>query len=752
MRSLVIHGHFYQPPRLDPWYEEVPRQPSAAPEHDWNARVCQECYAPNAAARLLDDHGRVRDFVDNYAHISFDFGPTLMEWLERHDEETYAAVIAADHDSRRRLGHGNALAQAHGHLIMPLAGERDRRTQVIWGIADFAHRFGRDPEGMWLPETAVDLPTLEALCDHGIRFTILAPSQAARFRDPGQAWQPVKGEIDGRAPYRVQLPSGRSLVLFFYDGYLSRGIAFEGLLQSGERLVSALAGAFDSTGRQQQLVHVATDGETYGHHHRFGEMALAYAIDALRTRQDVRLTNYAAYLAGEPEILDVELRERTSWSCVHGVERWRADCGCHTGGSAGWNQKWRAPLRQALDELGDALAQAFEGAAGALLRDPWAARDQYVELLLQDGEADRRAWVSRQAIAGIDARGIGRALMWLESQRQAMAMFTSCGWFFNDVAGIETEQVLLHAARAMQLARDAGGPDLEPAFVTALQSARSNRAAVGTAADLWAARIVPRIAARSRVAASAALLVLLGKSPRELGAYRLEVQPHAAPGGEEVRAAVIVRDLRDLSSDELLVHGRFEGDELLAIAQAAGGSERAYRTADLTGADGSRVRDALLAHEEEHVLAAQRRLLRRFGPAVEGLPVELETAFRAVVEADLRSLLASGSDGAGVGDLHSQLLRGAGGRGVGRLEARTMAVLRQALARASGSAASDRHAWLEGMLQLARLRRDLAPEVDAWRAQRRVHAELPSAAAEPQRQSWVELAELLDVRLPDTWR
>lgn len=763
-RFIVLHGHFYQPPRADPWYEEVARQPSAWPEHDWNERVTEECYAPNTAARLRGADGRVHGFVDAYAGLSFDFGPTLMEWLERHAEEVYAAVLAADRDSRHRLGHGNALAQAHGHLIMPLATDRDRHTQVIWGMADFAARFGRDPEGMWLPETAVDTATLEVLAEHGIAFTVLAPSQAARVRSPGKPWQAVRGDIDGRSPCRVHLPSGRSIDVFFYDGGLSRGIAFEGLLRSGERLVAALLGAFDDDVRGSQLVHAATDGETYGHHHRFGDMALAYALDALRRRDDVQLTNYAAYLAANPPSREVAIRENSSWSCVHGVERWRSDCGCHTGGQPGWNQQWRAPLREALDELARGLAAQFEQHAGRLLRDPWQARDVYLAPLLADADADRGAWLRGELAPGLDARAGGRALAWLESQRHAMAMFTSCGWFFNDLSGIETEQVLLHAARALQLAREAGGEDLEPALVESLRQASSNRPEVGTAADLWVRRIAPRQVTRPRVAAAAALATLLGLPRGRWGAYDAVVRLQSAAGEHELRATVTVRDGRDGGSDELLAHARVESDELVSTVQVPGGGATTWRARSLPGVDGSWLLDGVLRREEASVLRAQRALLRRAAAvagaevgaaaSAEELPVELRSVARVVAEADLRDALADPATTPAMLETSGDRLRHSADRRA--LDRRSAGALRDALAAAAADEASERGLWLRRFAQLARLRRELAPEVDSWRAQRRVYRELsrpPARQDERERRSerelWLELANLLDVHVPE---
>ena len=408
-RAICIHGHFYQPPRENPWLEVVERQESAYPYHDWNERITAECYAPNAAARLLDGAGHVRRTFDNYSRISFNFGPTLLAWLEQCEPQVYQAVIAADRRSRERFGgHGSAIAQAYNHLILPLANRRDLRTQVIWGVRDFEHRFGRRPEGMWLPETAVDLATLEALAEQGIAFTILAPHQARAVRAAGGAgWADARQGLDTRVPYRCRLPSGRSIALFFYDGALARAVAFERLLASGEGFVSRLLSAFGGGGGAWRLVHLATDGETYGHHHRHGEMALAWALEFLEergARYGVALTNYGQFLAAHPPAAEVEIAEDTSWSCVHGVERWRADCGCQVGGEPGWNQAWRRPLRDALDWLRDAAAPRFEEVARTLLADPWAARDDYVAVVL-----DRSAESVERFFARHQARPLGPA-------------------------------------------------------------------------------------------------------------------------------------------------------------------------------------------------------------------------------------------------------------------------------------------------------------------------------------------------------
>ncbi|HJQ40261.1 MAG TPA: DUF3536 domain-containing protein, partial [Thermoanaerobaculia bacterium] len=372
-RFITIHGHFYQPPRENPWLEAVETQDSAFPYHDWNERITVECYEPNASARILDDADRIRRIVNNYASISFNFGPTLLSWLQSVAPETYASILDADRISRERFsGHGCAIAQAHNHIILPLANARDQRTQVRWGIRDFEHRFGRKPEGMWLPETAVDVASLEALAAEGIAFTILEPHQAARWRHPGP--------LDPTVPYLCRLPSGASIAIFFYDGPISRAVAFERLLARGENFALRIVGAFQNG--DAQLVNIATDGETYGHHHRFGEMALAYALQFIDDNRLARLTNYGEQLERQPPLHEVEIKERTSWSCAHGVERWRSDCGCNTYSSPGWNQQWRTPLRNALDWLRDELSAIYERYGRQAFHDPWQTRDDYIDVIL----------------------------------------------------------------------------------------------------------------------------------------------------------------------------------------------------------------------------------------------------------------------------------------------------------------------------------------------------------------------------------
>lgn len=493
-RYLCIHGHFYQPPRENPWLEAVELQDSAHPYHDWNARITAECYAANAASRIMDEHGRIERIANNYSRISFNFGPTLLAWMESNDPDTYRAILEADRESRERFsGHGSALAQAYNHIILPLANRRDKRTQVLWGIRDFEHRFGRSPEGLWLPETAVDLETLDLLAEAGIRFTILAPHQAGRVRRMGVGdWHDVTGaKIEPRRAYLQRLPSGRSITIFFYDGPASQGVAFEGLLTDGEQLAQRLVGLFSDYRSWAELVHIATDGETYGHHHRHGDMALAYALHIIESEGLARLTNYGEYLERHPPTHEVEIIENTSWSCAHGIDRWRSNCGCRTGGEPGWNQAWRKPLRDALDWLRDSLAPAYEERARALLRDPWAARDDYSRVILGRSPELLERFLARHATRSLAENEKVTAVKLLELQRHAMLMYTSCGWFFNELSGIETVQVIQYAGRALQLAQQLFGGGLEKRFLAMLEQAKCNVAEHGDGRKIFEKFVKP---------------------------------------------------------------------------------------------------------------------------------------------------------------------------------------------------------------------------------------------------------------------
>ncbi len=505
-RWVCLHGHFYQPPRENPWLERIERQPSAKPFHDWNERIDHESYAPNAFSRALDGDGRIARIMNNYGWMSFNFGPTLLAWMEEHAPATYQAVLDADRESRERFsGHGSAIAQAYSHMILPLASHRDKATQIEWGLRDFESRFGRSPEGMWLPETGVDLESLDLMARAGIRYTILAPDQAAATRNPENSnWVDVRGgRVDTTRPYRVELPSGKEFAVFFYDGPLSRAVAFEQVLADGGAFAKRLLAGGASGTRPDGLIHIATDGETYGHHHRHGEMALSVALLRIREREGARLTNYGEYLARFPPDREARIEENTAWSCAHGVERWNSDCGCATGSNPEWRQAWRAPLRSALDWLRDCLASRFEEAAEGLLVDPWGARDRYIEVILDRSRENVDRFLSQElAEEGerTDADRV-RALKLLELQRHAQLMYTSCGWFFDDLAGIETLQVLKYAARALQLGEIVGTADLEEEFLARLDKARSNLPGNPSGRKLYLEEIHPSRVDLAQVAA-----------------------------------------------------------------------------------------------------------------------------------------------------------------------------------------------------------------------------------------------------------
>jgi alpha-amylase/alpha-mannosidase (GH57 family) len=503
-RYICIHGHFYQPPRENPWLEGIELQDTAYPYHDWNERIAAECYAPNSVSRILDGDERIIQLVNNYAKISFNFGPTLLSWLEAKAPSVYAAILEADRESQKKFsGHGSALAQVYNHMILPLANTRDRYTQILWGIRDFERRFKRSPEGMWLPETAVDIESLEILAELRIRFTILAPHQAGRVRRiGGRAWRDVRGShIDPTQAYEQRLPSGRNIALFFYDGPISRSVAFEGLLFRGDNLANRLLGAFSDQRDWPQLVHIATDGESYGHHHRFGDMALAYALHYIESKQLAQLTNYGEYLERHPPTHQVEIIQKTSWSCFHGIDRWWSNCGCNSGAHPGWNQEWRTPLRDALDGLRDSLALPFEDKGRELLKDPWAARSDYVNVVHDRSTENVERFFSRHASRPLAETDKTTILRLLELQRNAMLMYTSCGWFFDDLSGIETVQVLQFAGRAVQLGQELFGDSLESQFVDRLALAKSNLPEHGDGGNIYEKFVRPAIVTWERVGA-----------------------------------------------------------------------------------------------------------------------------------------------------------------------------------------------------------------------------------------------------------
>lgn len=476
-RYVCIHGHFYQPPRENPWLEEVEIQDSAYPYHDWNTKIAAECYAPNAASRVLDNERRIINIVNNYLKLSFNFGPTLLSWMQRNDPQTYQKILDADKESLTLYsGHGNAIAQPYNHMILPLANARDKKTQIIWGIKDFTSRFKRPPEGMWLPEAAVDLETLDIMAEQGIKFTILAPRQAKAIRKiDTQDWTDVSNaSIDPKKPYICKLPSSKSIVIFFYDGPLSQDVAFGNVLDSGEKFAERLMGIFNRQDNCDQLAHISTDGETYGHHHSFADMAVAYCAYYIESNNLAKITNYGQYLEAHPAEHEVEVFENSSWSCVHGVERWKNNCGCNSGRHPRWNQNWRAPLRGALDWLRENLCAVFEDQLKRYLDSPWRARDEYAEILINRSSDTIDQFLKRHAKTELPREQKVTVLKLLEMQRQAMLMYTSCGWFFDEVTGIETIQIMNYAARAIQLANQITGINLEDTFIHLLENAPSN--------------------------------------------------------------------------------------------------------------------------------------------------------------------------------------------------------------------------------------------------------------------------------------
>jgi alpha-amylase/alpha-mannosidase (GH57 family) len=514
-KYICIHGHFYQPPRENAWLEVIELQDTAHPYHDWNERITAECYEPNATSRILDENNVIKNIINNYSRISFNFGPTLLSWMEAYATETYEAILEADKQSMTNFGgHGSAVAQVYNHIIMPLANRRDKETQIIWGIRDFEYRFKRKPEGMWLAETAVDTETLELLADQEIKFTILAPRQAKAVRKIGtEDWTEVNDRsVNTKKVYQCNLPSGKSIALFFYDGDISQAIAFNGLLNDGKRFAERLLSPLNFAHTESELVHVATDGETYGHHHKHGEMALAFCLDYIEKEARVNLTNYAQFLSLHPPVDEAQIVESSSWSCVHGVERWRANCGCNSG-KPGWHQEWRKPLRESLDWLRESTSVIFEEEAAKVVKDPWHARNEYINVVLKRNDDNVKRFLKNHAL--IDAHP-NQILRIMEMQRHAMLMYTSCGWFFDEISGIETIQVMQYACRVIQLANQICNQDLELEFVKRLSEAPSNVAAYETGDEVYKRLVLPSRTNLQRVGMHYAVSSIFEDEPESL--------------------------------------------------------------------------------------------------------------------------------------------------------------------------------------------------------------------------------------------
>ncbi len=487
-KFICIHGHFYQPPRESPWLDEIEPQESAAPYHDWNERVTAECYLPNTRAQVVDLDDNSRHLVNNYEKISFNFGPTLLSWIKINHPSLLQAIVDADNHSRRHCHeHGNAIAQAYNHIIMPLANDRDKYTEIYWGIKDFEYYFNRKPEGMWLPETAVDLESLDIMSELGIKFTILAPHQLKRCRAlAGGEWMTA---VATGTPYLQHLPSGRSIVLFFYDGAVAHGVAFDGLLNDGGEFAQRLIDASGGEQTANDLHHIATDGESYGHHHHFGEMSLAYALQKIEHSPEIELINYGYFLEVQPPMFEAEVQVNSSWSCSHGIERWRNNCGCNTGQFP--HQEWRAPLRAALDWLRDQLAPVFEATVSPYLKEPWVARNKYIAVIHDRDHFE--PFIKEQATRLLSHQEKMLVLKWCELQRYALLMYTSCGWFFDELSGLETVQIIRYAGRVIQLANLLTFSDYETEFVKRLAMIPSNIDTMENGANIYNQLVKPYI-------------------------------------------------------------------------------------------------------------------------------------------------------------------------------------------------------------------------------------------------------------------
>ena len=529
---LTIHGHFYQPPRENPWLEAIELQDSALPFHDWNERINKECYNPNSVSKIVDSRNRILDVVNNYEYMSYNFGPTLLSWMEQFAPLTYERIIKADIESiSEHNGHGNAIAQVYNHIIMPLANEHDKETQIKWGIRDFEYRFGRKPEGMWLAETAVDDDTLRILEASGIKFTILSPYQADKFKKKGdKEWTDVSwGNIDPARSYKYNIKSapGKSIDLFFYDGAISRSVAFDELLKDGNKFIKRLKEGVSDCRDFPQIVNIATDGESYGHHTKFGDMALAYVLKVKAKDEGFKITNYAEYLEKYRSDCEVEIKQASSWSCFHGVGRWKEDCGCSTGGHPGWNQKWRKPLREALDYLRDELVIIFEQEGPKYFDNVWEVRNNYIDVILDRNEMNVKKFQQDNFKPDLSDEQKVHAMELLEIQRQAMLMYTSCGWFFSEISGIETVQIMKYAARAMQLATKFSNKDLETHFLEILSDAKSNIPEHGTGKDIFERFVKPSIVTTKQIASLWALSSLYQDFEDEESVYCYTIKKEA---------------------------------------------------------------------------------------------------------------------------------------------------------------------------------------------------------------------------------
>lgn len=568
---LTIHGHFYQPPRENPWLESIELQDSAAPFHDWNERINNECYNPNSVSKIVDSRNKILDVVNNYSSMSFNFGPTLLSWMEKYAPLAYERIIKADIESvHEHDGHGNAIAQVYNHMIMPLANEHDKQTQVIWGIKDFEARFGRKPEGIWLAETAVDDDTLRVLVENGIKYTVLSPYQALKVRKEGQNdWSDVSwGNIDPGRAYRYYIKSSpeKYIDLFFYDGAISKSVAFDEILKDGNKFVRRLKEGATDHRDYAQLVNIATDGESYGHHTKFGDMALAYVLRLRAKEEGFTVVNYAQYLEKSPSKMEVDIKQDSSWSCFHGVGRWKEDCGCSTGGHPGWNQKWRKPLREALDYLRDELVIIFEKEGKKYFPSPWDARNNYINVILDRSELTVEKFQKENFTKDLTDEEKVKAMELLEIQRQAMLMYTSCGWFFSEISGIETTQIMKYAARAMQLAQNFSKKDLEKRFLEILDQAKSNFTEFGTGKDIFEKFVKPSVVTTKQIASLWAISSLYQDFEEEEDVYCYKIKKHSYKSVQKGSSKLIIGHIEIQSNITLQ-----KSNVMFALMQYSGG-------------------------------------------------------------------------------------------------------------------------------------------------------------------------------------
>jgi hypothetical protein len=661
------------------------KDPSAAPYHDWNECVYEQCYKPNRAARLLNSGNQISYITNNYRHLSFNVGPTLHSWIEKVDPELSSFIGEADREAAAALGEGGAIAQAYNHMILPLAADRDIKTQAVWGIKDFSHRFGRVPKGMWLPETAVDTRTLETLAACGVEFTILAPHQCAGIRPPDGEWLETPGGVglDVTRAYYARLPSGRKISLIFYFGNIAHDIAFGGLLNNGDFFADALLGKL-TRDSEPRLLTIATDGETYGHHHRYGEMALARAAQRLCASQDSVMTNVAAFLSNFPARWECRIAENTSWSCAHGLERWRSNCGCHTGGEPSWHQLWRGPLREALDSLRDKIDEAYEREMKRYCDDPWQLRDEAVSLYLMNFSEDasiddvlsRKAAFLKDFCGELAVRDARNVLTLIEMQRMRMFMYTSCGWFFNDISGIETRQIMAYALRASEYLKDVTGVSAERDFLNGLKKAPGNTAAYPTGYDVMMKTVMPQ---KRSVEDIAALSALMSKN-KAYYSYRIQSGGRAYPSGDMGLsvARMSISDIRtleswkgasvvlstgglddvcrlsdkDMPSQKEIWRNFYEGDLLSASRYIESAFELGpWHFRDLPQDDRDSIACERTKYAErdqmeyaENLLADNRRLLVQLGMIGVGSPPFLQAAVSFVYEQRMKELASDVDD------------------------------------------------------------------------------------------------------------